>query len=490
MRNQVTDYFIYRWRYVLGYLFIALSVTAVIAIASIYVPGALREGEIASSLQSGSLAVESLDPKMAVNLPYHVLQRLSFMLFGVSTLSIKLPSIVLGTLTVIGLFLLIRTWFRRNIAIITTVIAATSAQFLFLLQDGTPSITFSFLTVWLLFAATYVTRRKMFGTLWKVLTGILMASALYVPLGIYLVIAILTTAVFHPHIRHLINHFSRPRLWIGVVLGSLSAAPAIYASILDRNVLYSLVGFPTQPLHMVDNLKTLALDLFGFASQSDTCMMRPLYSLSLLLLIGVGIYKLLTYKYTARSYATLTLGLVLVPLIILNPQHVTHLFPLACLMIAMGIATLITNWYKLFPRNPYARVAGLIPLSILVLGIIYGGVTRYMDDYSYSPNILSHYSNDLRLMQREVSRANATKQPVQFVPSVDELPFYALVAHYNKDFTVTPGSAATLPPAKGEIIYSHAGYAAYHPQAEIATIVTNRMANASDRFYIYKSQAK
>ena len=415
MRTQVTDYLIYRWRYALGYLFIMLTVAAVIAIASIYVPGALREGEIASSLQSGSLSVESLDPNMAVNLPYHVLQRLSFMLFGVTTLSIKLPSIVLGTLTVIGLFLLIRTWFRRNVAIIATVIAATSTQFLFLLQDGTPAITFSFLTVWLLFAATYVTRRKMFGTLWKVLTGILMASALYVPLGIYLVIAIMTTAIFHPHIRHLINHFSRPRLWIGVVLGSLSAAPAIYASILDKNVLFSLIGFPPTPLHMKDNLSQLALDFFGFSAHSTTYMIQPLYSLSLLLLIGVGIYKLLTYKYTARSYATLTLGLILVPLIILNPQHVTHLFPLGCLMIAMGIATLITDWYKLFPRNPYARVAGLIPLTILVLGTVYVSVTRYMNNYSYSPEILSHYSNDLRLVQREVAHAKADKQPVQLV---------------------------------------------------------------------------
>lgn len=490
MRDQVTDYSLYRWRYALGFLFIGLVVSAVVAFAALYVPGALRQAEVDSALQSGALSIESLDPKMAVNLPYHILQRLSFNLFGVSTLSIKLPSIALGVATVIGIYLLVRTWFRRNIAIITTVIAATSTQFLFLLQDGTPNIAFSFLTVWLLFAATYVTRKKMFGTLWKVLTGILMATALYIPLGIYLVIAILTTAFFHPHIRHLINRFSRPRLWIGVVLGSISAAPVVYASILDTNVLLTLIGMPTSTVDFQANLVHLFLDLFGFAAQSNSYMLRPIYSLGLLLIIGVGIYKLFTHKYTARSYVIWILGLVLVPLIILNPEHVTHLFPLACLMVAMGVGTLISNWYKLFPRNPYARVAGLLPLAVLVLGIVYSGTMRYFNNYIYSPPVLAHYSNDLRLIQREAVRASEAKQPMQLVVSPKELPFYILVTHYDKTFTATSVPASALPPTTGEVAYTHAAHKTYSPAGEVSTIVTNRMANNGDRLYIYKSPSK
>ena len=490
MRSQVNDLLVYRWRYILSYVFVGLIIAIVVAIASIYVPGALRSGEMNSALQSGALSVESLDPLMVIDLPYHILQRLSFMAFGVSIVSIKLPSILLGLATILGVYLLVRTWFRRNVAVLTTAVAATSTQFLFLLQDGTPNIMFSFLTVWLLFAATYVTRKKTFSTFWKVLAGILMATSLYTPLGIYLVLAVLTTAFFHPHIRHLIRHFSRPRLWIGVVLGVLSAIPVAYASFLNHDVLFTLVGIPTSTVHFRDNLVQLFFDLFGFASQTNTYFLRPIYSLGLLLLVGVGLYKLFTYKYTARSYIVLTLGLILVPLILFNPRHVTHLFPLVCLMVALGLATLITDWYKLFPRNPYARVAGLIPLSILVLGVVYSGVTRYMNAYLYSPDVLRHYTNDLRLIDREVQQSKALKRPVVLVASRNEVPFYSLVAHYSKSFSITSDPATTQTPSPGDVLYTHDAYKASKPSREPTTIITSRMSSNSDRLYIYKSDVK
>lgn len=312
-----------------------------------------------------------------------------------------------------------------------------------------------------------------------------MATALYTPLGVYLIVAVLTTTFFHPHIRHLIRRFSRPRLWIGVALGVVSALPLIYASIVNPSVPLTLLGIPTGNLDIKLNLSTLLLDLFGFASVSTNYLLRPVYSLGLVLLIAIGVYKLLTYKYTARSYVTLTLGLMLVPLIILNPEHVTHLFALACLMIALGLATLITDWYKLFPRNPYARIAGLVPLSILVLGIVISGVLRYMNSYIYSPEVLAHYSNDLRLIQRNVATATKAKSSVTLVTSAKRLPFYALVAHYDKRFTATAQLPATIAPGS-TLILTHDAYHAAAFKHMPSLIVTNRFANNSDRLYIYK----
>ena len=188
MKNRVTDFLAYRWRYALGYTVIIAVIGIMVAVAAFYVPHELRQGEIDTALTSAKLGTSSMSPQSFIDLPYHILQKLSFMAFGVTVLSIKLPSILLGTLSVLGIFLLIRTWFEPKVAIIATLIATVSAQFLFMLQDGTPLITFTFLSVWLLFVATYVTRRKYFGTLWKVLTTLAMAACLYTPMGIYLVV--------------------------------------------------------------------------------------------------------------------------------------------------------------------------------------------------------------------------------------------------------------------------------------------------------------
>ena len=457
-----------------------------LAISSLYVPGSLRQGEIESSIASGVLSVESLSPNVVVDLPYHLLQRLSFIAFGVSTFTIKLPSVVIGLLTSVGIFLLIRTWFRRNVAVLTTILATTTTQFLFLIQDGTPAIMFGFLTIWTLFAATYVTRKKTFSTLWKALTGVLMAAAVYTPLGVYLVLAILTTTFFHPHIRYTIRHFARPRLIIAILLGLLSIVPLVYASILDHRVALKLIGVPSGNVDIIANLREVLSGLFGFAGQSTSYLLWPVYSLGVVLLISVGIYKLLTYKYTARSYITLILSAMMVPLIILNPHRITDLFPLAVLLIALGIATLITDWYKLFPRNPYARAAGLIPLVIVVGGIVLSGILRYMNNYEYNPAILANYSSDLRLIQNQLKYERASGDSTRLVVSSAELPFYDLVAHFDKRFSATTDT--NNPPAL--LFMTHAAYhAAEYPQ-EPSLIVTNRRAENADRLYVYKTPTK
>lgn len=485
MRTHVTDYMLYRWRYVLGYAFVVAIISTVIAFASFYVPGALRHDEITSSLKSGALSMQSLEPSMVIDLPYHILQRVSFMLFGVSTLSIKLPSIIIGSLTAIGIFLLVRTWFRRNIAIIATTLAVSSVPFLFMVQDGTPNIMYSFLAIWILFASTYVTRKKTFGTLWKVIAGVLMATALYTPLGIYLIVAVMTTAFFHPHIRYVIRRFSRPRLWIAIILGLISLVPLIYASAVDRDTLFTLLGIPTHDLHLKDNLMQLIALAAGVMQRYDSYLVQPLYSIGFILLMLIGVYKLITYKYTARSYITLTLGVFLLPLVVFNPERITTLFPLACLMLALGVATLITDWYKLFPRNPYARVAGLIPLSVLVVGIAYSGAARYMNNYTYNPTVLSHYSNDLRLFERHAAKYDHCVAVV----SSEELPFYSLVATYNKHFSAT----TDIPVGATTALVSRSAYNSKQTElknGELQQIITNRFAHDADRFYIYKLAMK
>lgn len=481
-KTRVVDLWLYRWRYLIGYTSIIAVIGIVIAVASIYVPGSLRQGEIDAALTSGALSSSSITPHTLVDLPYHLLQRLSFMAFGVTTLSIKLPSIALGCVTAIGIFLLIRMWFRRNVAVLTTIIATTTTQFLFLIQDGTPSIMYSMVVIWMLFAATRVTRNKSFGTLWKVLTGVLAATALYIPLGAYFVLAVLTTAFFHPHIRHVIKRFARSRLIIAIVFGVVAIVPLVYASILDYRVALELLGFPDGKVDMAANLHELGLNLFGFTAASSGYLLRPVYSLGLLLLIAVGIFKLLTYKYIARSYITLTLGLLMVPLIMLNPAHVTDLFPLVVLMIALGIGTLITDWYKLFPRNPYARIGGLLPLSLLVGGIVVSGVMRYMNNYEYNPQLLRNYSSDLRLLGGQLQHQKASLATTRVVVGEQELAFYNLVAHYDKRFAAStdPGTSAST------LIVTNAAYRAHKPSTAPQLIVTSQFSENADRFYIYK----
>lgn len=485
MATRITDVFVYKWRYALGYLLLAALVVGFLYVAAMYAPGELRQAETASAVHSASLSIENLTPRTIIDLPYHVFQKLFIATLGVSTLSIKLPSIILGACTILGFWLLIRTWFRRNIAVIIAILVASSPQFLFMAQDGTPLIMHSFLAVWLLFFATYVTRQKFFGTLWKVLSCVLLATSLYTPYGIYLVFAIITTMIFHPHVRYIVKRFSSTKLTLALFIGIVATLPIIYASIVDRGVAFTLLGIPTNLSGLPDTVRTSVLDMFGFFVAQSGPIVRPLYAFAFTILMGLGVFKLFTHKYTARSYIMMLWGGLLLPLTLLSANQGTYFFPVGVLLAALGIMTLITDWYKLFPRNPYARVVGLIPLSVVVIGIASSGIIRYLGNYLHNPIIMSHYSSDISILKNAL-KGEEEGGPTKLVVTEGEAELYTLIANHDKRFTLVTENPTTST-AK---IYTKAARQALVPSGEPSAILTNSRAENADRFYIYKSEAK
>jgi len=483
MHARVTDFFIYKWRYPLGYLFIATLLIIVVGIAVFSTPGGLRASEMTSTVGSASLSVESLDPSMVINLPYHVLQRLTFIAFGVTTVTIKLPSLILGTFTIIGIFFLTRIWFRRNVAVLTTILAATSTQFLFLVQDGTPAIMYSFVVVWILLCGTFITRNYMFNTFWKVVAGVLLASALYMPLGIYLIISVIITASFHPHIRYIVRHITKLRLILALSLAAVFITPLVYACIVSPGTLFTLLGVNLYNFSFTDHVVSMWNTFAGFLTLPTSYILTPLYSLGLVVLMTIGLWRVWQQRHTARSYIVLILGGVLLPFVFLDPSNANTLFVLATILAGYGIAHLISSWYKLFPRNPYARIAGLIPLTILVLGMVYSGVIRYTHNYTYNPEVLSYYSDDLKLLDGTLSKFSKDTI-ITVVARGDEVPFYNAVARYDKRFVVSTNYDTTT------LITTRAAHIALKPNGKIDTIVASSRANDADRFYIYKTVIK
>lgn len=437
-----------------------------------------------TTVKSAALSIESLEPSMVIDLPYHVLQRVIFILFGVSTLTIKLPSIILGTLTIIGIFYLARIWFRRSVAILTTVLAATSTQFLFLIQDGTPAITFSFVVVWLLLSGTLVTRSHMFSTFWKVVAGALLASALYMPLGIYLLIAVIITAAFHPHIRYSIKHITRPRLILSLGLAAVFVTPLIYACIVSTETLRTLLGVNITHFSLVDNTRAMWDAFAGFLSVPTGYMLTPLYSLGFVVLMSIGLYRLWKERHTARSYIVFIIGCILLPFIFLDTSKANTVFPVAVILAGYGIRHLISSWYVLFPRNPYARVAGLVPLTVIILGMVYSGIVRFSHNYTYNSPVVSYYSSDLKLLDATLHTLDEGRH-ITLVTSSDELGFYSVVAHYDKRFV-----AQAHTDASPVLFVTHAAHVTGQRGDTLAQIVTNARTANADRFYIYKTVDK
>ena len=140
MGITLNSFYIYRFRYYLGYVIIGLLLIGLLLFAGIYTPGGLSTQEMAAVIKSSSIDMTSISSLAVTNLPFHLLQQASINLFGVSEFSIKLPSLILAFISAIGLILLLRRWFKPRIAVLASIIAITTGQFLFIAQNGAPDI--------------------------------------------------------------------------------------------------------------------------------------------------------------------------------------------------------------------------------------------------------------------------------------------------------------------------------------------------------------
>jgi hypothetical protein len=488
MTKQLTEYFLYRWRYILGYAGIGFIIIALLFMAGAFVPGGLTHDEMRSVVTSSNinLSLKAFDPSIVINLPYHALQRISIDLLGVSNISIKLPSLILGAASAFGMLVLLRKWFRRNVAVITTILILTTGQFLFLAQSGSPSIIYAFWSVWLLVSATMVARQAKMSTFWKIGFFGAAALSLYTPLSIYILIAMFAAIALHPHLRFLVRRLPKPKLAIAGVAALIVTAPLIYAIIKQPSVAFILLGIPEGDPSLMANAVLLLRQYFDFISPTSSALMTPVYGLGSMALIVLGMFELFSTRHTARSYLIGAWILLLTPLLLLNPGFTSVTFLPLMLLMAMGVRVLIGNWYRLFPRNPYARFAGLIPLSVLIGGMVFTGVDRFTYGYLYDPNTASNFSRDLSLLNKTLGEKD--RGEVQIIASDKEQSFYSAVASRSKDVSVTtqptPSSATT-------IIMTRVQYALL-PRPANATnrIITDAKTNDADRFYIYKTAAK
>lgn len=483
--KHITDYSLYRWRYHISYGLLALLASLLVIFATLYVPGGLSETEMATTITSSQVSVRSFNPDTIIDLPYALLQRASFELLGVTTLSVKLPSLILSVLSIIGIILLLRQWFHENVAAIAALVVITASQFIFASQDGTPTIMYIVIPTWLLFVALKVSRQTRTRNLWEIVLMATLAISIYTPLSIYIILALFSATVLHPHLRYIVGNLSRRKLIVAVVAGLIVLAPLIAALVMKPELGLILLGIPSTPPDILANGWKLLETYFGFTWSEAGDQFRPIYTLPLMLLMIIGLIQLITTRYTARNYI-ITSWIVLLTLIILvNPSKTTVTFVPVMLLIAGGIDVLLHRWYRLFPRNPYARVAGLLPITILVAGIAFTGIERYFYTYHYNPAVSTYFVNDLNLLDDELDTLDG--EHVAVLVTNNELPFYRVVASYQDNITVIePGNS--LPTDQHAVATRGAFHERKLPSP--AKIITNSQSTEADRLYLYNPAQK
>ena len=492
-KDTVKNYTLYKLRFWIGYGSLTLLLASVLVFAALYVPGGFTEAEQQSALRSASLNFNQPSSLLVVDLPYHALQKLSIALLGLSSFAVKLPSLVLGIMTAVGVVLVLSRRFSKTVSILTAGILMISAQFISLATTGTPQIMFVVWPVALLLVASLGIRNKQIHPVAVYIGSIIAALSLFTPFSIYILLALAIGGLLHPHIRYIFRKSSLHAIWAGsaIIVAMLSLIG--YVSYKNYEFLAQLLYKTSHfSLDITENLRLIAMQLIDFSSSStaQTGLLTPIFGLTVLVLAGIGVYSLLYWRHSVVSYVIFSWTLLLVPILLFNPTSLPLLIVPLTFLVAAGTNFLLRYWYKLFPRNPYARVFALAPVTILFACIIMSGSVRYFYAFHYYAPLANASSHDLELIQQEIKkRPSAT-----LLVSKEEKPFYRLYldSHDLNSTRLVDSTYTLLYDGKltDDVIATRASQI-ISTRFEVRQIVANSEAtDASDRLYIYKKDTK
>ncbi|MBC7746671.1 glycosyltransferase family 39 protein, partial [Pedobacter sp.] len=341
---------LYNYRYVVGYVFYAVLLTLLLLLSITDLPRGLSTAEMTSVTHSASTSVQAILLNSPIDAPYALLQKVSLHFFGITTFSIKLPSLILAFTTGMALIFMLRQWFSDNVAVLTSITVASAGPFMTMGRTGTAMILYAFWLSIILLAAT----KKLYGKertfKWKLLFFAAAAGSLYTPMMIYPLISIAAAGMFHPHIRFAIRRVSLKKLGIVISVALLILAPLIWAIIKDPSLLITLLGWPQAIPTLATiqaNLFTFIRIFFDFGNVQIGTYMLPLFNAATMVIVLLGFLQTLVDRHSARSYMLLIWSSLIFLLILFNPAAVTVLYIPIILYLAVGVETLIREWYRL-----------------------------------------------------------------------------------------------------------------------------------------------
>ena len=395
----ISKLFLYRYRFIIGYIVLGLLFTALLLTMPLFAQNGLSQAEIDSATSSYYLGRNGIMDGDLVDLPYRVLQKVSLTFLGLTTYTVKLPSIIIGLVLGFLLILLLNRWFKSNVSLLASTLIVLSTPFLFLAGSGTPLIMLVFWPTLLLWLGSKIQGETHPRPLYCFAFIIAMLGSIFTPYMIYFAVFCVLFVAFQPHLRFVVKSLPKVRLGLCCLL-ALAGFGLLGASVYFHPDALMKLLFSTN-FNPGDFWRNIFLGLtraFSWDNSVEGVFLAPLISLPSFGLALIGLFSTTKGFFASRnSIATI---LIIFCLIItgFNPDAIVFLILPFSILMAHGLKYLLEKWYGLFPRNPYARIMALLPLGILFIAMILPALLQYYYGYRYSPSVAGEFSDNLNVI--------------------------------------------------------------------------------------------
>lgn len=420
-------------RFVFGYVAIAVIFFALLLILPNLIPQGLSSQEMQSVIASHQITLPSFKSPFelgfsVVDLPYHLLQKLSLQLFGFNTYAIKLPSAIIAVFTSLLIVVLLNRWFKSNVAIVGSAFTLLSSAFLFLASSGTPAIMYVFYLTLLVWAGAKAFASPTPSLAVLSLLGATLGLMLYTPQLSLLIVGLASAVFLRPDLLNIFKAWPT-KLKCALVFSFLFfALPLLAAGFFRPTLFYDLVFPPKLNFHaFITNIASAFAPFFSFSLAYDSIYLAPLFGLATVALVFVGIIASSTLVFSTRNSVISLLVIFAIIASGFNPLvAISIVLPIAILT-TTGFEYILNRWHSLFPTNVYAHFIGTVPVVILVSMISISGFAHFLAGYNYTPRVVKNFNTDLSLIN-----AHLNKGSLLFLSKTNpDYPFFALLASYQ-----------------------------------------------------------
>ncbi len=481
----ISKLFLYRHRFVIGYVLLFMALIVLLFGMPLISPDGLSEVEMESAVTSYNTSAESIMAGNIVDLPYHFLQKYSIGLFGLSAYSVKLPSIIIGAMLAVLLILLLNRWFKNNVAIIASVLTVLSAPFLYIAGSGTPLIMLVFWPTLLLWLGSKIQGKTLPKTIYTIFFGIFALLSLTTPYLCYFVAFVAFYALLHPHLRFMIKSLPKVLIFLTILIALAVIGGFVYEFMTRPESLKTLAFMDDFSWgHYFANIKDAFLPFFSWNGNVESVFLSPMIGLASLALAFTGLISTAKGFFASRNSIASIFIVFTILLSGLDPFAAVLVIVPFAILTAHGIRYILEKWYGLFPENPYARIFGLIPISVILGTMIVSSLQHYLFGYRYNPVVANEFNEDLSLIYKNVPK-NAT---ILVQGGTLKYDFYKILED-DTDYTVTT-TISNIYSNEGSKKIATLGKWPSKLEYDLSTIITSPKSLNSDRIYLYEGVKK
>ncbi len=357
----------------------------------------LAESDTVLIVQSRSLSARDILLQDPLYLPHKVglyaLEKLGLTSLG----ALRSVGASFAIIATISMYLILKHWHTRRIAIMGSILFATSSWLLHSSRLAVPEVSYLLLPVLIFLGTKLEQGKRPFVTLSvAILVSVVL---LYVPGLVWLIIPAFLWQ--RKRLFERLSGVNRVASGLVLLLALVLIMPLIYTLVLGRVSWQLWLGYNGNFTSVIDILQNLAqlpvrILLRNEANPLITVGQLPFLDIATSILVLLGGYWYFFQRKLDR--ARLMVGGLLITMVLIavnGPMLSALMLPFVYLLATAGLTLMLQQWFTVFPRNPLARGIALVLVS-LVIGLIgFYHLNRYFVAWPNSPETKATFRTDI-----------------------------------------------------------------------------------------------